>query len=58
MPPVSEHLQEAPLYVRWQPERAAFGIELRLDLVPQLSMELATGAQQAIEIGGVMLSRI
>ncbi len=58
MPPVTEHLQRAPLYVRWPPERATLAVELRLDLVPQLSIELARGAQQGIEIGGVMLGRL
>jgi hypothetical protein len=33
-------------------------VELRLDLVPQLSIELARGLQYGIEIGGVMLGRL
>jgi hypothetical protein len=54
----TEHLEIAQLYVRWPPERASVAIELRLELVSQLSMELARGAQQGIEIGGVMLGRV
>ncbi|MBV8550713.1 MAG: hypothetical protein JOY54_05385 [Acidobacteriaceae bacterium] len=47
--------QEAPLYVRWPPERSRYAVELRLDLVPRLSAELAKAAQQGTEIGGVLL---
>lgn len=54
----TEHLETAQLYVRWPAERARFAIEFRLDLVPQLSLELARGSQQGIEVGGVMLGRI
>ncbi|MBV8069075.1 MAG: hypothetical protein JO270_04170 [Acidobacteriaceae bacterium] len=58
MPSVTEHLQVAPLYVRWPAERAPFAIELRLDLVSRLCLEIERGAQQGMEIGGVMLGRI
>lgn len=54
----TEHLEIAQLYVRWPAERSPFAIEFRLDLVSQLSMELSRGAQQGIEIGGVMLGRM
>lgn len=54
----TEHLEIAQLYVRWPPEHASVAIELRLDLVSQLSRELARGSQQGVEIGGVMLGRI
>lgn len=54
----TEHLEIAQLYVRWPAERSPFAIEFRLDLASQLSMELARGAQQGIEIGGVMLGRM
>src|SRR5579875_2074983 len=54
----TEHLEIAQLYVRWPAERSPFAIELRLELVRQLSMELDRGAQQGIEVGGVMLGRM
>jgi len=49
---------EAPLYVRWIAERSPYALELRLDLVPRFVEALTKGAQQGIEIGGVLLGSL
>lgn len=47
--------EESPFYVRWSPEHSRFAIELRLDLVPKLTVELNQAESLNIEIGGVLL---
>ncbi len=47
--------EEAPLYVRWNPDRSLYAIELRLDLVPKMSEELARAEELGIEVGGVLI---
>lgn len=47
--------EEAPLYVRWNPDRSPYAIELRLDLVDEVSDELARAERLGAEIGGVLV---
>lgn len=47
--------EQVPLYVRWNPDRAPHAVELRLELVAQISAELAHAEQLGIEIGGLLL---
>ncbi len=47
--------EEAPLYVRWNPDRSPYAIELRLDLVARMSEELARAEKLGIEVGGVLI---
>ena len=54
--PVEESSQEdAPLYIRWSPDRSPYAIELKLDLVSKLVKELAQAEKQGFEIGGVLI---
>jgi len=47
--------EEAPLYVRWNPDRSPYAIELRLDLVAKISGELARAEKLGVEVGGVLI---
>ena len=47
--------EQVPLYVRWNPDRSPHAVELRLDLVAQMSAELTHAEQLGIEIGGMLL---
>jgi hypothetical protein len=51
-PPISE---EVPLYVRWSPDRSAYSIELRLDLVPKIAAQVSLSEQLGAELGGFLL---
>ena len=53
--PERESSDDAPLYIRWSPDRSPYAIELRLDLVPKILQELAEGERLGIEIGGVLV---
>ncbi|MBV8833764.1 MAG: hypothetical protein JO108_31585 [Acidobacteriaceae bacterium] len=53
-PPVTE----APLYVRWEQERAPYSIELRFDLVNRIKQELAKAEETGVEIGGVLIGSV
>ena len=48
-------LKEAPLYIRWSPDRSPYAIELKLDLVSRIAKELAEAEKLGIEIGGVLI---
>lgn len=50
-----EAAEEAPLYVRWNPDRSPYAVELRLDLVTEISNELAGAEKSGWEIGGVLV---
>ena len=50
--------EQVPLYVRWNPDRSPHAIELRLDLVTQISAELVRAEQLGIEIGGLLLGTL
>lgn len=47
--------EQVPLYVRWNPDRSPHAVELRLDLVAQLSAALTHAEGLGIEIGGMLL---
>ena len=50
-----DSLDEAPLYIRWSPDRSPYAIELRLELVSKIVKELAQAEKQGVEIGGVLV---
>jgi hypothetical protein len=47
--------EEAPLYVRWNPDRSPYAVELRLDLVTEISNEVARAEKLGTEVGGVLV---
>lgn len=47
--------EEAPLYIRWSPDRSVYAIELKLGLVSRISAELAEVEKLGIEVGGVLI---
>lgn len=49
---------EAPLYIRWNPERVAYAVELRLDLVAEIANELARAEKLGTEVGGVLVGTL
>jgi hypothetical protein len=57
MPRVSERhsSEEAPLYVRWNPDRSPFAIEMRLDLVARIGAEIERGNRLDVETGGILI---
>ncbi len=54
-PPISE---EVPLYVRWSPDRAPYGIELRLDLVAKIAAQVALSEKLGSELGGFLIGSL
>ncbi len=46
------------MYVRWNPDRSPHAVELRLDLVSQISGDLAQAERIGIEIGGLLLGTL
>jgi hypothetical protein len=50
--------EQVPLYVRWNPDRSPHAVELRLDLVAQISAELAQAERLGIEVGGLLLGTL
>jgi hypothetical protein len=50
--------EQVPLYVRWNPDRSPHAVELRLDLVAQISGELAQAERLGIEVGGLLLGTL
>jgi proteasome lid subunit RPN8/RPN11 len=46
---------DAPLYIRWGPDRSPFAIELKLDIVPRITAELYWAERLGIEVGGVLI---
>lgn len=49
---------DAPLYIRWSPDRSPYAIELRLDLVAKIMGELAQAERLGVEIGGVLVGSV
>lgn len=47
--------EEAPLYVRWNPGRSPFAIEMRLDLVARAGAEIERANRLDLETGGVLI---
>jgi len=50
--------EPAPLYVRWNPERSPYAVELRLELVSRLATQLVQAERLGIEIGGMLLGSL
>jgi hypothetical protein len=50
--------EEAPLYIRWNPERASHAIELRLELVPVIADELRRADKLSMEVGGLLIGSL
>jgi hypothetical protein len=50
--------EQVPLYVRWNPDRSPHAVELRLDLVAQISSQLAEAERMGIEVGGLLLGTL
>ena len=46
---------EAPLYIRWGPDRSSYGIELRLTLVQKISRQVLLSENAGTEFGGYLL---
>ncbi len=53
--PSEPQADDAPLYIRWSPDRSPYAIELKLDLVPKIVKELAKADRLGIEVGGVLV---
>ena len=53
--PEPQAFDDAPLYIRWSPDRSPYAIELKLDLVSKVTQELARAEKSAGEIGGVLV---
>ncbi len=51
-------LDEAPLYIRWNPDRSGYAIELRLDLVQKILGELTKAEKANLEVGGVLVGSL
>ena len=47
--------EEVPLYVRWSPDRSAYNIELRLDLVAKIAAQVNLSEKLGIEVGGFLI---
>jgi hypothetical protein len=50
--------EPAPLYVRWNPDRSPYAVELRLELVSRLTTQLVQAEKLGIEIGGMLLGSL
>lgn len=50
-------LDEAPLYVRWEPDQLDFAIEIRLDIIGRMQQHVAAAQANGVEIGGIFLGR-
>jgi hypothetical protein len=50
--------EPAPLYVRWNPERSPYAVELRLELVSRITTQLVQAERLGIEIGGMLLGSL
>jgi hypothetical protein len=50
--------EPAPLYVRWNPDRSPYAVELRLELVSRLTTQLVQAERLGIEIGGMLLGSL
>jgi hypothetical protein len=57
-PSQSRASEQAPLYVRWNPDRSPYAVELKLDLVSQITAQLAQAEKLGIEIGGMLLGSL
>jgi hypothetical protein len=46
---------DAPLYIRWSPDRSPYAIELKLDLVPKILHEVVEAERLGSEVEGVLV---
>lgn len=53
--PSGPQADDAPLYIRWSPDRSPYAIELKLDLVAKILNELAQAERLQTEVGGVLV---
>jgi hypothetical protein len=51
-------VEQAPLYVRWNPDRSPYAVELKLDLVSRIANQLAQAERLGIEVGGMLLGSL
>ncbi len=54
-PPIAD---EVPLYIRWSPDRSAYSIELRLDLVTKIAAQVSLSEQLGTELGGFLIGTL
>jgi hypothetical protein len=57
-PSQQQTTEEAPLYIRWNPDRAPYAVELKLELISRLNGELNEAERLGIEIGGMLLGSL
>ena len=55
MLPEHQVVEEAPLYVRWSPDRTNYALELKLELVSKIAHEITQAERMGVEVGGVMI---
>lgn len=48
-------VEEAPLYVRWSPDRTNYALELKLELVSKIAHEIGQAERMGVEVGGVLI---
>ena len=47
--------EDAPLYIRWSPDRSPYAIELKLDLVAKILREVVEAEKSGSEVAGVLV---
>ena len=47
--------EDAPLYIRWSPDRSPYAIELKLDLVSKILSEVKEAERYGSEVAGVLV---
>ncbi len=57
-PSEQQATDEAPLYIRWNPDRSPYAIELKLDLVSKILNEMAQAQRVGIEVGGILIGAL
>jgi hypothetical protein len=51
-------LEEAPLYIRWNPDRSFFAVEMKLELVGRIWREIAYATRLNQETGGILVGSL
>lgn len=51
-------IESAPLYVRWNPDRSSYAVELKLELVSRITQQIVEAERLGIEIGGMLLGSL
>lgn len=57
-PSEQQATDDAPLYIRWNPDRSPYAIELKLDLVSKILNEMAQAQRVGIEVGGILIGAL